>query len=299
MLQSNRQLTSCDADSKSDFLPITDEPIRFASDKAGLTWLVANDGGVAAFGPLSLSRANAFSASALARDWATLEAQTQSGLPYTWQDSRPVIPDDSSVRASMFGVKRALDVTLACLLLLFFMPILVAVALSIKLTSKGPVFFMQDRVGFGNETFRVYKFRTMYTDRQDASGVRQTVAGDARITPVGKFLRRVSLDEIPQIINILKGEMSFVGPRPHVPGMLAAGLLYEDLVPYYDLRHAIKPGLTGWAQANGFRGPTSDPIAARQRVDHDIAYIQNISVWLDVVIIARTAWREFVTGTGV
>lgn len=188
---------------------------------------------------------------------------------------------------------------MALLFIFVFAPVFIITALAIKLSSKGPVLFKQRRVGLGNNEFHVYKFRTMYVEGQDLSGVRQTMADDARITTVGRLLRRTSVDEVPQIINILKGEMSFVGPRPHVAGMLAGGLPYEELVPYYDLRHAMKPGLTGWAQANGLRGPTIDPIRARQRVDHDIAYIQNFSLWLDLVVIARTAWREFITGTGV
>lgn len=192
-----------------------------------------------------------------------------------------------------------MDITLAVLLIVFFLPVFLAAAVAIKLTSKGPILFKQQRVGFRNQEFSVYKFRTMYVASQDLSGVQQTTADDARITAVGRVLRKTSVDELPQIINILKGEMSFVGPRPHVARMLAGGLPYEELVPYYNLRHAMKPGLTGWAQANGFRGPTIDPVRARQRVDHDIAYIQNFSLWLDVVILMRTAWREFVTGTGV
>lgn len=192
-----------------------------------------------------------------------------------------------------------MDVMMSLCLLVIFAPVFLLTAAAIKATSKGPVLFRQRRVGLNNCEFLVYKFRTMYVERQDLSGVRQTLEDDPRITPIGRLLRRTSVDEVPQILNILKGEMSFVGPRPHVAGMLAGGLPYEQLVPYYGLRHAMKPGLTGWAQANGFRGPTIDPVRARQRVDHDIAYIQNFSLRLDMIIIARTAWREFVTGTGV
>jgi lipopolysaccharide/colanic/teichoic acid biosynthesis glycosyltransferase len=223
----------------------------------------------------------------------------QSGLAYSWDGELPVIPTVGRRRRVALGLKRAIDILLALLLVIAFAPVFVITALAIKLTSKGPVLFTQKRVGLNNNAFEVYKFRTMYVERQDLSGVQQTMADDARITLVGRLLRRTSVDEVPQIINILKGEMSFVGPRPHVAGMLAGGLPYEELVPYYDLRHAMKPGLTGWAQANGLRGPTIDPIRARQRVDHDIAYIQNFSLWLDLVIMARTAWREFITGTGV
>jgi lipopolysaccharide/colanic/teichoic acid biosynthesis glycosyltransferase len=228
-----------------------------------------------------------------------LQADSQSGLPYFWHNNVPVLPQTTSGRRIALRFKRAMDLFMAVLSIVLFAPIFIVAAAAIKFTSKGPVFFKQERTGLLNEPFQVYKFRTMYVDRQDLTGVTQTTEEDPRITPVGKILRRTSIDEVPQIINILKGEMSFVGPRPHVPNMLAGGLPYEELVPYYHLRHAMKPGLTGWAQANGFRGPTIDPIRARQRVDHDIAYVQNFAIWLDVAIIAKTAWREFVTGTGV
>ncbi|HEV7719099.1 MAG TPA: sugar transferase [Arsenicitalea sp.] len=273
--------------------------MHYASDEAGLAWLNATGAGVSPPTSLSLSHDVALSASRLAGEWKSLNTGLQSGLRYGWQDGLPFIPETSPSREAMLSAKRVMDIALACALLLFFLPALILVAIAIKATSKGPVFFMQERVGLRNGTFRVYKFRTMYTDRQDETGVMQTVADDHRITPIGRLLRRISVDEVPQIINILKGEMSFVGPRPHVPGMLAAGVLYEELVPYYDLRHVVKPGLTGWAQANGFRGPTSDPAMARARVDHDITYIQNFSLWLDITIIVKTAWREFITGTGV
>jgi len=224
---------------------------------------------------------------------------SQSGLQYSWDNALPVIPAVTVERLLMLQAKRIVDLAMAVLLMIVFAPVFLLTAIAIKATSAGPVLFKQRRVGLNNTEFFVYKFRTMYTDQQDISGVRQTLEDDPRITPIGRFLRRTSVDEVPQIINILKGDMSFVGPRPHVAGMLAGGLPYEQLVPYYELRHAMKPGLTGWAQANGFRGPTIDPIRARQRVDHDIAYIQNFSLRLDMIIIVQTAWREFVTGTGV
>ena len=240
-----------------------------------------------------------FRASDSAREHALLQVNHQNGLPYSWANEFPITPAPEATRFVSLAIKRLMDITLAVLLIVFFLPVFIAAALAIKLTSKGPVLFKQQRVGFRNQDFSVYKFRTMYVASQDLSGVQQTTADDARITAVGRVLRKTSVDELPQIINILKGEMSFVGPRPHVARMLAGGLPYEELVPYYNLRHEMKPGLTGWAQANGFRGPTIDPVRARQRVDHDIAYIQNFSLWLDVVILVRTAWREFVTGTGV
>lgn len=228
-----------------------------------------------------------------------LRSDHQNGLPYSWKQDIPVTPTPSTLRRFYFVIKRSMDIILSLILILMFAPVFIVASLSIKITSKGPILFRQQRVGFMNREFNVYKFRTMYVGRQDPTGVTQTTEDDARITRVGRILRKTSVDELPQIINILKGEMSFVGPRPHVAGMLAGGLRYEELVPYYNLRHVMKPGLTGWAQANGFRGPTVDPVRARQRVDHDIAYIQNFSLWLDLVILMQTAWREFVTGSGV
>jgi lipopolysaccharide/colanic/teichoic acid biosynthesis glycosyltransferase len=143
------------------------------------------------------------------------------------------------------------------------------------------------------------KFRTMFVDAGDASGIVQTTANDSRVTPLGRFLRAKSIDELPQLFNVLVGDMSIVGPRPHVEGMLAGGRPYEELVPYYRLRHHMRPGLSGWAQANGLRGPTTDAAVAKARIDHDLAYIQNFSLMLDAEIIVLTIKREFFTGTGV
>jgi lipopolysaccharide/colanic/teichoic acid biosynthesis glycosyltransferase len=156
--------------------------------------------------------------------------------------------------------------------------------------------FRQARVGYGGKPFTILKFRTMYADKCDASGVTQTKSNDQRITPLGKFLRRTSIDELPQLLNVLRGDMSLVGPRPHVAGMLAGGQEFERLIPYYTLRHAMRPGITGWAQANGYRGPTVDATVAKKRIDHDIAYIQNFSIPLDIKIIAVTLWKEFLSG---
>lgn len=194
--------------------------------------------------------------------------------------------------------KRIFDLTGALAGLLFLLPILIAIAIAIKLTSPGPVFFRQYRYGYRNRLFRIYKFRTMYSALGDSSGRRQTVAGDARITALGRILRSTSLDEIPQLINVLKGEMSLVGPRPHVPGMLAAGMLYEDLVPYYFQRHAVRPGITGLAQVSGCRGSTEDGDSAITRVDYDLDYIEHRSLQLDLAIIIRTVRKEFLAGSG-
>lgn len=199
--------------------------------------------------------------------------------------------------ASSFA-KRAFDVIVASLALLFFAPLFLAIAIAIKATSPGPVFFRQRRYGYRNRPFRIYKFRSMDVALGDAAGIRQTVPGDARITGVGRILRSTSLDEIPQLINVIKGDMSLVGPRPHVPGMLAANMPYEDLVPYYFQRHVARPGITGLAQVSGCRGSTVDPRLAIARIDHDLDYIATWSLRMDVVIIVRTIRREFLSGSG-
>jgi lipopolysaccharide/colanic/teichoic acid biosynthesis glycosyltransferase len=177
-------------------------------------------------------------------------------------------------------------------------PLLIVVALIIKLADGGPILFRQSRVGLGGKPFDILKFRSMRVDGCDFSGAKQTKAGDDRLTRVGSFLRRTSIDELPQLLNIVIGDMSLVGPRPHVQGQLAAHRPYIELVPYYDSRYLMRPGLTGWAQCNGLRGPTDDAHLARARIEHDIAYIQNFSLFLDVRIVLRTLVHEFLTGSG-
>jgi exopolysaccharide biosynthesis polyprenyl glycosylphosphotransferase len=194
--------------------------------------------------------------------------------------------------------KRLFDVAAASAALLFLAPLLIAIAIAIKLGSAGPVLFHQYRYGYRNRFFKIYKFRTMRTDACDVAGVRQTVQGDPRVTSIGRILRKTSLDEIPQLINVIRGDMSLVGPRPHVPGMLAAQLPYEDLVPYYFQRHSARPGITGLAQVSGCRGSTVEPSRAISRIDYDLDYIEKWSLWMDIRIILRTVRREFLSGSG-
>jgi len=194
--------------------------------------------------------------------------------------------------------KRLVDIVGSALGLLALAPLLIGVAIAIKLTSRGPVFFRQKRYGYHNRRFWIFKFRTMYTHLGDQRGTRQTTNGDPRVTPLGRILRKSSLDELPQLINVLKGDMSLVGPRPHVPGMLAGGLLYEELVPYYFQRHNMRPGITGLAQVSGYRGSTAAPMSAIERLDCDLQYIQKWSLWLDLGIIFRTVLKEFFSGSG-
>src|SRR5262249_22664355 len=169
---------------------------------------------------------------------------------------------------------------------------------AIKITSPGPVIFQQKRYGYHNRRFWIYKFRTMHTHLSDQKGTHQTTTDDPRVTAIGRILRRSSLDELPQLINVLKGDMSLVGPRPHVPGMLAGGMLYEELTPYYFQRHHMRPGITGLAQVSGYRGETTVPLSAIERLDRDLQYIEKWSLWLDTRILARTVIREFISGSG-
>lgn len=191
-----------------------------------------------------------------------------------------------------YAGKRVLDVVGASLGLLLLLPLLAAVAVLVRIDSPGPVLFRQVRVGQGGRTFRIIKFRTLLASRSDVSGVLQVAAGDKRLTPLGPFLRRTSLDELPQLLNVLKGEMSLVGPRPHVSGMLVGGHPYEIAVEGYMSRYAVRPGMTGWAQVNGLRGPIGDVAAAETRVRYDLDYIRGQSLALDLKIICLTIWRE-------
>jgi lipopolysaccharide/colanic/teichoic acid biosynthesis glycosyltransferase len=172
------------------------------------------------------------------------------------------------------------------------------IAVAVKISSAGPVFYTQIRHGQHGKPIRVIKFRTMLTGDDDHSGGRQALKGDPRVTKVGKFLRRTSLDELPQFWNVLRGEMSVVGPRPHPIEMLACGRPYEEFDARYGQRHVVRPGITGLAQVNGFRGETNSELAARMRLEYDLLYIQQQSVWLDIKIIVLTFFREFLHGRG-
>ena len=180
--------------------------------------------------------------------------------------------------------KRAFDITLASLAVLLGAPILLGIALAVKLTSGGPVFFRQRRYGLHGEGIRVIKFRSMSVC-EDGNLVPQATKGDQRVTRVGKFLRSTSLDELPQIFNVLIGEMSFVGPRPHA---IAHNEQYRKLISGYMIRHKVRPGITGWAQVNGLRGETDTLEKMRERVEYDIDYMKNWSLWLDIKILVRT-----------
>jgi Undecaprenyl-phosphate glucose phosphotransferase len=185
-------------------------------------------------------------------------------------------------------MKEVLDYGLAAIACLLLMPILLLTAAAIRLESKGPIFFKQKRFGFNNNEILVLKFRSMYVDRQDLSGAQRTEKNDPRVTRVGRFIRRTSIDELPQLINVLKGEMSLVGPRPHATMMRVGDKYYFDAVKGYAARHRVKPGITGLAQVRGLRGEIDTTERARKRVEYDIYYIENWSPRLDIRIMIET-----------
>lgn len=179
------------------------------------------------------------------------------------------------------------DRVLSFFLILLFSPIMTLVALAIKLEDPGPVLFRQKRYGFNNRPFHIYKFRSMYCNRPEEDKTVQAVREDPRITKVGRFIRRTSLDELPQLFNVLKGSMSLVGPRPHA---VDHNEEYSQKIGGYFARHKVKPGMTGWAQVNGWRGETDTLEKMAARVEHDLYYAENWSVWFDLKILALTAY---------
>lgn len=184
--------------------------------------------------------------------------------------------------------KRNEDIIIAASALVLLSPLMLLIALAIKLESPGPVIFRQNRAGFNGAIFEVFKFRSMFHCHADLNASRQTTRNDLRVTPVGRFIRRMSFDELPQLINVLQGTMSIVGPRPHALETKTEGRNLEELVEYYAARHRVKPGITGWAQVHGLRGELDQIEKLRRRVNYDLYYIENWSLWLDLTIILRT-----------
>ena len=180
------------------------------------------------------------------------------------------------------------DRVLAGLALLLFSVPMLLIALLIRLDSPGPIFFRQPREGFNNRPFRVFKFRSMYHNRAEVVEINQARRRDPRITRVGAILRRTSLDELPQLFNVMSGEMSLVGPRPHAALTRAGGRLFSDVLTSYAARHKVKPGITGWAQVCGWRGETDTEDKLIKRFEHDLYYIENWSIWFDFYVLART-----------
>lgn len=189
--------------------------------------------------------------------------------------------------------KWVFDKVVALVALILLSPVMLATAIAIRLESRGPVFFKQKRHGFNNQMVEMYKFRSMYTDMTDAAASRLVTRDDPRVTRVGRFIRKTSIDELPQLINVLKGELSIVGPRPHALQAKADNKLYYEAVDGYFARHRVKPGMTGWAQINGWRGETDTLDKIMQRVNHDLYYIENWSLFLDLYIVAMTPTSLF------
>jgi lipopolysaccharide/colanic/teichoic acid biosynthesis glycosyltransferase len=193
-------------------------------------------------------------------------------------------PLDLSRRA----IKRGLDLILTIPGMVFLAPLLIGVAIAIKLDSKGPVFFLQPRVGRGNRIFLMYKFRSMRTELADSAGAKSTSRDDNRVTRVGRFIRATSIDELPQLFNVLRGEMSLVGPRPHALGSLAGNELFWEVDERYWHRHASKPGLTGLAQVRGYRGETRERKDLADRLHADLEYLNGWTIWRDISILIST-----------
>jgi Undecaprenyl-phosphate glucose phosphotransferase len=203
-------------------------------------------------------------------EWGGLPVISLAGTPMTGSERR---------------LKNLFDWLGAFFLSVVLSPLLLLIAVLVKLTSPGPVFFKQSRHGIGGESIRIYKFRSMKLHQEQDGNVTQATQADERITRIGHFLRITSLDELPQLFNVLKGEMSLVGPRPHA---LEHSDLFKSRIPKYMLRHKVKPGITGWAQVNGYRGQTDTKEKMALRIEHDLWYIQNWSLWLDLKILLMT-----------
>ena len=186
------------------------------------------------------------------------------------------------------AAKRACDIVLSIVALILLAPLMAAVAIAIKMDTKGPVFYSQTRHGFNKTPFRILKFRSMIATEADGA-ITQAVRNDPRVTRVGRFMRRFNLDELPQLVNVLRGEMSLVGPRPHA---LVHDMTFEMEISLYARRHNVKPGITGWAQVNGLRGETNTPDKIWQRVHYDLHYIDNWSLVLDIWIMFLTLFSK-------
>ena len=196
------------------------------------------------------------------------------------------------LRSGQKAAKRVLDVVGAAVAIVVFMPVLLATALAIRLDSPGPILFRQPRHGYNHRPVEVWKFRSMIASECDPAARRIVTRGDARVTRVGRVIRRWSIDELPQLFNVLAGDLSLVGPRPHaLAAMSSRQEPFEALVDGYAARHKVRPGLTGWAQIHGWRGEIDDPSALRKRVEHDLHYIENWSIWLDIYVLAVTPFR--------
>ncbi|MBU2881841.1 undecaprenyl-phosphate glucose phosphotransferase [Psychrosphaera sp. B3R10] len=197
---------------------------------------------------------------------------------------------DSPLDGSNAIIKRLEDIVFSILIIALISPILVLIALAVKFTSKGPIVFKQHRYGMDGKPIKVYKFRSMMV-MENGDKVTQAKKNDSRFTPIGQFIRKTSLDELPQFLNVLQGRMSIVGPRPHA---VAHNEEYRSLIEGYMLRHKVKPGITGWAQINGWRGETDTLDKMEKRIEYDLEYIRNWSLWFDIKIIVGTVFKGFI-----
>ena len=186
--------------------------------------------------------------------------------------------------------KRVFDVVFSIIALILFAPLMLGIALWIKLDSPGPILFRQRRHGYNNKPISVLKFRSMYSDKCDPTAIKQVRKGDARVTRVGRFIRRASIDELPQFWNVLKGDLSLVGPRPHAISARTGDIFYDEITDAYSARHKVKPGITGWAQINGWRGEMNSNEKIAKRVEFDLYYIEHWSLWFDFKIMLMTPW---------
>ena len=221
--------------------------------------------------------------------FADRRVTTRAGIPMLTLFDRPI-----SGWSHVFKLTE--DRLIALAVLAFVAPLMLLVAAAIKLDSPGPIFFRQRRFGFNDQLIDVWKFRSMRVECADADAVVQATRNDPRITRVGRFLRKSSLDELPQLFNVLRGDMSVVGPRPHAIMTMAEGKLFQDVVDRYAARHRVRPGITGWAQVNGWRGETDTIDKIRKRVEYDLYYIDNWSVWFDLYILLLTFVAVFRSG---
>ena len=213
-------------------------------------------------------------------DWKLVNHSVReiAGIPLLCLNESPV-----TVSRVMISVKHTFDKIFSLIIILLLSPLLIATAVAVKITSQGPVIFKQQRHGYDGSIFHIWKFRSMYVHK--ANQVEQAIKGDSRITNLGAFLRRTSIDELPQLFNVLQGTMSLVGPRPHA---IAHNDFYSDKIYAYLVRHRIKPGITGLAQIHGCRGETQTLLKMQQRIDYDLEYIHNWSLWSDFKIMLKT-----------
>jgi Undecaprenyl-phosphate glucose phosphotransferase len=184
-------------------------------------------------------------------------------------------------------IKRTMDIIGSLLCIVLFSPIMLICVIGVKLSSKGPVIFCQERVGLHNRPFKMYKFRSMTVQTDEEEKGQWTTKGDARVTGIGRIMRATSMDELPQLFNVLKGDMSLIGPRPERPFFVEQ---FKEEIPRYMVKHQVRPGMTGWAQVNGYRGDTS----IEKRIEYDLYYIENWTVGLDIKILFMTVFKGFV-----